>query len=124
MKRRLLILMLFPLICVNLFAQSAYNNRVMKNFTDSLRELSASYFAYHRMWDDLDAPGPRGVKLHSDYYKLFVPPTFYFAPVEQALAIEWEPSDHLGMTACDSIFQVKGEPSVIYKLPNMEKALR
>ena len=65
----------------------------MKNFTDSLRELSASYFAYHRMWDDLDAPGPRGVKLHSDYYKLFVPPTFYFAPVEQALAIEWQPND-------------------------------
>ena len=41
----------------------------MKNFADSLRELSASYFAYHRMWDDLDAPGPRGVRLKPDYYK-------------------------------------------------------
>ena len=94
----------------------------MKNFTDSLRELSASYFAYHRMWDDLDAPGPRRVKLHSDYYKLFVPPTFYFAPVEQALAIDWEPSDHWGMTACDSLSQARRNQSVIYELPNMEKS--
>ena len=122
MKRRLLISMLFPMICVALFAQSSHNSRVMKNFTDSLRELSASYFAYHRMWDDLDAPGPRGVKLHSDYYKLFVPPTFYFAPVEQAMTIDWEPSDRWGMTASDSIYQVKEEPSLIYELPNMEKS--
>ena len=122
MKRRLLISMLFPMICVALFAQSSHNSRVMKNFTDSLRELSASYFAYHRMWDDLDAPGPRGVKLHSDYYKLFVPPTFYFAPVEQAMTIDWKPSDRWGMTASDSIYQVKEEPSLIYELPNMEKS--
>ena len=105
MKRRLLISMVFSIIFMNLFAQSSYNNRVMKNFADSLRELSASYFAYHRMWDDLDAPGPRGVRLKPDYYKLFVPPTYYFSPVEQALAIDWEPSDQLGMTACDSLDQ-------------------
>ena len=122
MKRRLVISMFFSMVCVAMFAQSSHNSRVMKNFTDSLRELSASYFAYHRMWDDLDAPGPRGVKLHSDYYKLFVPPTFYFAPVEQAMTIDWEPSDRWGMTASDSIYQVKEEPSLIYELPNMEKS--
>ena len=122
MKRRLVISMFFSIICVALFAQSSHNSRVMKNFTDSLRELSASYFAYHRMWDDLDAPGPRGVKLHSDYYKLFVPPTFYFAPVEQAMTIDWEPNGQWGMTASDSIYQVKEEPSLIYELPNMEKS--
>ena len=44
-----------------------------------------------------------------DYYKLFVPPTYYFAPVEQALAIDWEPSDQLGMTACDSLAQARGK---------------
>ena len=95
----------------------------MKNFTDSLRELSASYFAYHRMWDDLDAPGPpKGMKLKSDYYKLFVPPTYYNAPVEQALAIEWEPSNHLGMTACDSLAQAKGIRNLIYGIPDMQKS--
>ena len=93
----------------------------MKNFTDSLRELSASYFAYHRMWDDLDAPGPpKSMKLKSDYYKLFVPPTYYFAPIEQALAIEWEPSNHLGMTACDSLIQAKGNQVLVYEIPDMQ----
>ena len=95
----------------------------MNNFTDSLRELSASYFAYHRMWDDLDAPGPpKGMKLKSDYYKLFVPPTYYFAPVEQALAIDWEPSDKWGMTACDSLAQAKGTQNLIYEIPDMQKS--
>lgn len=94
----------------------------MKNFTDSLRELSVSYFAYHRMWDDLDAPGPpKSMKLKSDYYKLFVPPTYYFAPLEQALAIEWEPSNHLGMTACDSLAQAKGIQNLVYEIPDMQK---
>ena len=95
----------------------------MKNFADSLRELSVSYFAYHRMWDDLDAPGPpKSMKLKSDYYKLFVPPTYYNAPVEQALAIEWEPSNHLGMTACDSLAQAKGIQNLIYEIPDMQKS--
>ena len=94
----------------------------MKNFADSLRELSASYFAYHRMWDDLDAPGPRGVRLKPDYYKLFVPPTYYFAPVEQALAIDWEPSNQLGMTACDSLAQAKGSQELVYAIPDMQKS--
>ena len=95
----------------------------MKNFTDSLKELSVSYFAYHRMWDDLDAPGPpKSMKLKSDYYKLFVPPTYYNAPIEQALAIEWEPSNHLGMTACDSLAQAKGIQNLIYEIPDMQKS--
>ena len=94
----------------------------MKNFADSLRELSASYFAYHRMWDDLDAPGPRGVRLKPDYYKLFVPPTYYFSPVEQALAIDWEPSDQLGMTACDSLAQAKGNQDLVYAIPDMQRS--
>ena len=95
----------------------------MKHFADSLRELSVSYFAYHRMWDDLDAPGPpKGMKLKPDYYKLFVPPTYYFSPVEQAFAIDWEPSDQLGMTACDSLAQVKGSQSLVYAIPDMQKS--
>jgi hypothetical protein len=75
------------------------------------------------MWDDLDAPGPpKSMKLKPDYYKLFVPPTYYNAPVEQALTIEWEPSNHLGMTACDSLAQAKGIQNLIYEIPDMQKS--
>ncbi len=122
MTKRLTITLFFSLVFMTLSAQSTDNSRIMKEFTDSLRELSASYFAYHRMWEDMDAPAPRGVKLHPDYYKLFVPPTYYYAPVEQAFAIDWEPSDKYGMTACDSLYQTIKEPELIYELPNMEKS--
>ena len=57
---------------------------VMEAFKDTLREMSASYFAYHRMWDDLDIPAPR-VKLNVDYHKLLVPPTYYYAPIQVEL---------------------------------------
>lgn len=121
MKRRLTITWIFSVFLLTLSAQSTHNSRVMKEFADSLRELSASYFAYHRLWEDMDAPAPRGVKLKPDYYKLFVPPTYYFSPVEQAFAFEWEPGDHLGMNACDSIYMVKKDVGAVYELPNMTK---
>ena len=82
MTKRLTITLFFSVILMSLSAQSTHNSQVMKAFADSLRELSSSYFAYHRMWDDLDAPAPRGVKLNPDYYKLYVPPTYYFSPVD------------------------------------------
>ena len=122
MTKRLTLTLLFSFIIMAVSAQTTHNTRVMKAFTDSLRELSASYFAYHRMWEDLDVPAPRRVKLKADYYKLFVPPTYYFSPIEQALTINWEPSDKLGMDACDSIYQVKTEPVEIYEIPNMERS--
>ena len=76
------------------------------------------------MWDDLDSPAPNWVRLNSDYYKLFVPPTYYLSPVEQALSFEWEPSDHLGMTACDSLYQSISKQEESFKLPNMEKSAK
>lgn len=121
MKRRLTITLLFSVFLLTLSAQGSHNKRVMKAFADSLREMSASYFAYHRLWEDMDAPAPRGVKLKSDYYKLFVPPTYYFSPVEQAFAIDWEPSDRLGMNACDSLYAVRKDSVTVFALPNMEK---
>lgn len=121
MKRRLTITLLFSVFLLTLSAQGSHNKRVMKAFADSLREMSASYFAYHRLWEDMDAPAPRGVKLKSDYYKLFVPPTYYFSPVEQAFAIDWEPSDRLGMNACDSLYAVRKDSVTVFELPNLEK---
>lgn len=120
MTKRLTITLFFSVILMSLSAQSTHNSRVMKAFADSLRELSSSYFAYHRMWEDLDAPAPRGVKLNPDYYKLYVPPTYYFSPVEQAFTIDWEPGQ-LYMNACDSIYQTRKDSVSVFELPNMEK---
>ena len=120
MIKRLTITLFFSVILMSLSAQSTHNGRVMKAFADSLRELSSSYFAYHRMWEDLDAPAPRGVKLNPDYYKLYVPPTYYFSSVEQAFTIDWEPGQ-LYMNACDSIYQTRKDSVSVFELPNMEK---
>ena len=120
MTKRLTITLLFSVILMSLSAQSTHNSQVMKAFADSLRELSSSYFAYHRMWDDLDAPAPRGVKLNPDYYKLYVPPTYYFSPVEQAFSIDWEPGQS-NMNACDSLYQTRQDSVSVFELPNMEK---
>ena len=120
MTKRLTITLFFSVILMSLSAQSTHNSRVMKAFADSLRELSSSYFAYHRMWDDLDAPAPRGVKLNPDYYKLYVPPTYYFSPVEQAFSIDWEPGQS-NMNACDSLYQTRQDSVSVFELPNMEK---
>lgn len=120
MTKRLTITLFLSIIQMSLSAQSTHNSQVMKAFADSLRELSSSYFAYHRMWDDLDAPAPRGVKLNPDYYKLYVPPTYYFSPVEQAFSIDWEPGQS-NMNACDSLYQTRQDSVSVFELPNMEK---
>ncbi|MBR4923425.1 MAG: DUF3078 domain-containing protein [Bacteroidaceae bacterium] len=95
---------------------------VLEAFTDTLQELSASYFAYHRMWDDLDIPTPR-VKLKADYHKLIVPPTYYYAPIQQALELDWEPSNKLGMDAVDSLNAVKKSAEQQYELPKLTKSV-
>lgn len=124
MKRRLTITLFFSFFLLALPAQNTYNKRVMKAFADSLKELSASYFAYHRLWDDPEAPAPRKVRLKPDYYKLYVPPTYYFSPIEQAFAIHWEPGDRLGMNACDSIYQVRKDSIVPFQIPDMERSAK
>ena len=95
---------------------------VMEAFKDTLREMSASYFAYHRMWDDLDIPAPR-VKLNVDYHKLLVPPTYYYAPIQQALELNWKPGDKLEMNALDSLSMVKKNAELHYELPKLTKSV-
>ena len=38
-------------------------NPAVKAYSDSLSALSASYFAYFRLWDDLNIPAPGGYVL-------------------------------------------------------------
>ena len=122
MKRRLTFSMVLSIVFITLSAQSTHNARIMKEFSESMRDMSASYNAYIRLWDDLDAPAPRRVKPKADYYKLFVPPTFYLSPVEQAFSYDWEPGDRLVMTATDSIAQIAKAKNPEFELPKFDKA--
>ena len=123
MTKRLTLTLFLSVALMTLFAQNTHNGRVMKEFADSLREYRASYFAYSRLWDDLDAPAPRRKKLNPDFYKLYVPPTFYFAPVEQAFSFEWEPGMFAGMNACDSIYRTRKDSVTLYEVPDMRKSM-
>ena len=122
MKRRLTLWMALSVVCITLSAQSSRNERIKKAFSDSMKEMSASYNAYIRLWDDLDAPAPRRVKPKADLYKLFAPPTFYVAPVEQAFSYDWEPGDRLVMTATDSIAQIAKAKNPELELPKFDKS--
>ena len=78
----------------------------VKAFSDSLSALSASYFAYFRLWDDLNIPAPRWVRPNPAFYKLFVPPTYYEAPIKEIFEIKWSPDTKI-MTAVDSLYMDK-----------------
>lgn len=91
-----------------------------KAFSDSLSSLSASYFAYFRMWDDLNIPAPRRVRPNPAFYKLFVPPTYYEAPIKEIFEIKWTP-DTKKMTAVDSLYMGKRDSvDATIPLPNLE----
>ena len=95
---------------------------VLEVFSDTLKEMSDNYLAYSRMWDDLDIPTPK-VKMKADYHKLFVPPTYYYAPIKQALELNWVPSDKLGMDAVDSLSLVRRGTESNYELPQLTKSV-
>ena len=116
MKRKFILMACLAFVCTALSAQEDWNDRVMKAFSDSLREMRASYFAYHRMWDDMDAPAPR-VKPNPFCYKLFVPPTYYVAPVEQEFMFQWEPGGFWKSTAADSVYMIIPDSAKLLKEP-------
>lgn len=93
----------------------------VKAFSDSLSALSASYFAYFRLWDDLNIPAPRWVRPNPAFYKLFVPPTYYEAPIKEIFEIKWSPDTKI-MTAVDSLYMGKRDSvsAAIYQLPDLE----
>ena len=81
MKRKLALPSILALFCSVAPAQKitkAKASPAVAAFADSLANLRAAYYAYFRMWDDLDAPAPR-VRRDPAYYKLLVPPTYYTA---------------------------------------------
>ena len=94
-------------------------NPIMKAFTDSLNQLRASYYAHFRVWEDLDIPVPRNIRPNSDFYKLFVPPTYYHAPVKQAFEIDWKPGKKLDMTMMDSLLMAKPATIPTFKVPQI-----
>ena len=96
-------------------------NPAVKAYSDSLSALSASYFAYFRLWDDLNIPAPRRVRPNPAFYKLFVPPTYYEAPIKEIFEIKWSPDTKI-MTAVDSLYMGKRDSAsaAIYQLPDLE----
>ena len=113
--------MALMMLCMTLPAQRNRNNQILEAFSDSLRNLTASYYAYHRIWEDLSVPVPRSIRLSSDYYKYIVPPTYYTAPVEQAFAFDWKPGKKLGMSPSDSIYAIKPDTIKEFELPQLER---
>ena len=124
MKRKLTFVLLLTLCFSFVQAQTSGVSKdkrtVLEAFTDTLRELSASYFAHHRVWEDLDIPAPR-VKLNADYHKLTMPPTYYYAPIEQAFELNWYPGKKLAMNAVDSLYTVWTDTVPRYELPKLGK---
>ncbi len=98
----------------------AHENPVMTAFKDSLNNLRASYYAHFRVWEDLDIPVPRRMRPNPDFYKLFVPPTYYTSVIDQAFGIDWQPGKKLGMTATDSLYQVLSDTIERFELPQLE----
>ena len=94
-------------------------NPIMKAFTDSLNNLRASYYAHFRVWEDLTVPVPRNIRPNPDFYKLFVPPTYFHAPVKQAFEIDWEPGKKLNMTMIDSLLMAKPDTIPTYEVPQI-----
>lgn len=123
MKRKLVLPIVLALLCSAASAQkiSKKENPVVTAFNDSLANLKAAYYAYFRMWDDLNAPSPH-VRPNADYYKLFVPPTYYEAPVAQAFELKWSPEEYDKTRGkVDSVYFAKRDSITLFTLPSLEK---
>lgn len=126
MRKSICLTIVLSLFCMGTQAQKVIKTKespAVKAFNDWLANMSASYFAYFRMWDDLNIPAPRHVRLNPDYYKLFVPPTFYQAPIQQSLELKWKPEMRV-QTAVDTLYMGKRDSIFMYKLPDIETSAK
>lgn len=126
MRKSICLTIVLSLFCMGTQAQKAIKTKespAVKAFNDLLANMSASYFAYFRMWDDLNIPAPRHVRPNSDYYKLFVPPTYYQAPIQQSFALKWNPEMRV-QTAVDTLYMGKRDSIFMYELPDIETSAK
>ena len=106
--------------------QGKSNADIIAAFSDTLANLRESYLNYSLMWGDLSVPEPRKVKLCPDYFKLFVLPTYFLAPIQQIVKFDWEPGDKLYQTACDTLYKVWNDTlhTNAYELSELEKTAK
>jgi hypothetical protein len=93
MKKRLIVPCLLALFAMPLSAQRAHRQKVspvVQAFSDSLARLRTDFNTSLRLWDDIYAPAPP-VRLSADYYRYFVPTTYYENVPLQAFQFEWSP---------------------------------
>ena len=97
------------------------NERIIKAYADSLKNLTKAFYSYMHEWEDMESSEVRKIRLSSEYYKYFVPPTFYMSTLEQAYGLDWEPGCKLCMNSCDSVFISRPKKDTHFKLPDMER---
>ena len=95
--------------------EEGYGNHRLYRFLES---IESSYLRHFRVWEDLEIPVPR-VRPNPDFYKLFVPPTYYHSVIDQAFGIDWEPGQKLGMTQTDSLYRVLSDTVERYEVPQI-----
>ena len=94
--------------------------QVMTAFTDSLNQLKASFYAYFRIWEDMNIPTPRHIRMNPKHYKLFLPPTYFTGPVEQAFQVDWYPGKKMGMTMTDSLYLALSDAPAQFEVPQID----
>lgn len=125
MKRIWTIGLMLSCFVLALSAQDdSHRERVMKAFTDSLNNMYADYYASIRMWDDKSVTNPEWIRLDPNTYKLFVPLTYYTAPIEQAASVKWEMGEKNFFTASDSLYMARVDSFPEFKLPNLGQAAK
>jgi hypothetical protein len=92
MKKTLIAPLILALCCAPISAQqrrSAKQSAAVKAYADTLASLRTDFNTSLRLWDDIYAPAPP-VRLSGDYYRLFVPATYYESVPAQAFGFEWD----------------------------------
>lgn len=131
MSRKIICSVCLWLITLALPAQTArnkkvdfkkHNKEVMQAFADSIQKLSESFDSRSQQWENLDSVAPVDVLPNHYYYKLFVPPTYYFAPVRQAFGINWRPGKwHHRSELVDSVYSSVPDTIKVYSRESLEK---
>lgn len=96
------------------------NDQVKVAFADTLANLRAEYYAYYRLWEDPSIKMPRK-RINGDFYRLTVPPTYYFSPAEQAYELHFDPEEK-SMMGVDSLYQAAGWIAQEYQLADLERS--